>query len=306
MLTSLRMVRYGVNNFSRNAWLTVAATAVMTITLLIVFTTFAARGVLVDTVSDISSRIDMSIYLKNDVREDDVATITNDLESLSNVQRVRYISPEDARRAQVDQQKGDQETLQALSEATNRLPATVRISLHDINDVSQLNSFVDSNQVYIDNRDTEREPSFAGERRQAIENITKWVSFAERIGGIATLVFIVISALIVFNTIRMAIFNRKEEIAMMKLIGADRNFIRGPFIVEASMYGFVAGVVATILGVVLLYAVREPLVEYGLPVATTINDTVALIGLVLLGMIILGILIGVISSYFATRKYLKI
>ena len=65
-------------------------------------------------------------------------------------------------------------------------------------------------------------------------------------GSIATVVFVVISSLVVFNTIRMAIFNRKDEIEMMKLIGAERSFIRGPFIVEAIMYGFIAAIIATV------------------------------------------------------------
>ena len=119
------------------------------------------------------------------------------------------------------------------------------------------------------------------------------------------MVFIVISSLIVFNTIRMAIFTRKEEISMMKLIGADRNFIRGPFIVEASMYGFIAGIIATVIGIVLMNILRQPLKNYGFSIDTMLNGAVTYLPLVAIGIIAIGIVIGIVSSYLATRKYLN-
>lgn len=305
-LTFVRMCRYGVNNFSRNAWLTIAATAVMTITLLVVFISLAARNVLVDTVADISNKVDMSIYLKSDTPQSAANTIQNDLKQLSNVKSVTYISSAQARKDNAERNKNDSDVLEALNEATNRLPATVRINLIDINDTSQLEDFVKNNQTVKTYIDPARQPSFAGERREAIKSITSWVSFAERVGLIATIVFVTISSLIVFNTIRMAIFNRKEEIQMMKLIGADRNFIRGPFVVEAVVYGFIAATLATGLGVAGLYAAKDKLTSYAIAVEPTIEYVTLYIGFVLLGMIILGALIGTISSLLATRRYLKI
>ena len=305
-ITFVRMCRYGINNFSRNAWLTIAATAVMTITLLVVFVTLAARNVLVDTVDEIRDKVDMSIYVKTDIKDADVKKIQTDLEKLSSVRAVTYVSPAQARESFAEQNKGDAGTLDALNEATNQFPGTFRINPVDINDTSELQKFVETNDIVKKNLDPNREPSFAGERKSAIENIGRWVEFAERAGLVASAIFIAISSLIVFNTIRMAIFNRKDEIQMMKLIGADRNFIRGPFIVEAIVYGFIAAVVATVLGVVILYASAEKLLSYGVLVDNTIGFVTSYIGFVLLGMILLGAIIGVISSLLATRRYLKI
>src|SRR3954463_8948712 len=87
-ITFLRMCRYGVNNFSRNAWLTIAATAVMTITLLIIFMTLVARQVLVDTVDEIKSKVDMSIYVKTDTTDDQAQAIKKAIEKLSSVKTV--------------------------------------------------------------------------------------------------------------------------------------------------------------------------------------------------------------------------
>lgn len=304
-ITFVRMCRYGVNNFSRNAWLTVAATAVMTITLLIVFATLAARNTLASSVDVIRQNVDMSVYIKTDTSEEDVTKIQKGLDGLATVESVDYVSPEEARERYAQANSTDQDTLNALNEATNRNPGTFNVQLVDIDDTAELKKFVESNDTVKANIDENRPPSFAGERKTAIEGIAKGVVFAERFGLVATVVFVVISALIVFNTIRMAIFNRKDEIEMMKLIGADKSFIRGPFIVEAVVYGFIAAILATILGVAGLLALKGRLIG-GIEMQPTIDFVLAYIGFVLLGMILLGAVIGIVSSLLATRRYLKI
>lgn len=306
-ITFVRMCHYGINNFSRNAWLTIAATAVMTITLLVVFVTIAARNVLLDTVSQIRDKVDMSIYVQTDISSDDVLKIKTGLLGLtSSVRSVRYVSPEEARSNFAQANKGDAGTLNALNEATNEFPGTFRISPVDINKTDELRHFVNSDPTLKKDIDPNRAPSFAGDRKTAIENIGRWVGFAERAGLIASIIFIAISSLIIFNTIRMAIFNRRDEIQMMKLIGADRNFIRGPFIVEAIVYGFIAAIIATALGIGLLYASKTTLLNYGIVIDNTVRIATAYIIPVLFSMIALGAIIGIISSLLATRRYLKI
>lgn len=305
-ITTMRMVRYGVNNFSRNAWLTIAATAVMTITLLIVFTTLVARNTLVTTVDSIRDQVDMSVYLKLDATDAEITKATNKIKSLDSVRGVSLISPEDQRSEYAKDNANDPIKLEALNEADNQFPPTLRVSVEDINDTSELSSFVSNDKETKELVNPTREPSFAGDRKAAIEGIARGVTFAERAGLVITVIFIVISSLIVFNTIRMAIFNRKEEIQMMKLIGADRSFIRGPFIVEAVVYGFIAAVIATGTGILGLLSAQEKLTEYEIAIGPTVDFVTTYIGFILLGMIVLGALIGVISSLLATRRYLKL
>jgi len=304
-ITFIRMCRYGVNNFSRNAWLTIAATAVMTITLLIVFATLAARSTLVSSVDVIRENVDMSIYVKNDTSVDAVKKIQGGLEDLKSVKSVSYVSPDDARKAFAVANGEDTDALKALNEATNRFPGTFNVQLVDINDTTELRKFTETDKTVKESLDPNRPPSFAGDRRSAIEGIAQGVVFADRVGIIATIVFVVISSLIVFNTIRMAIFNRRDEIEMMKLIGADKSFIRGPFIVEAVVYGFIAALLATGLGLAGLYAVKDRLIG-GIEIQPTIDFVSSYLGFVLLGMILLGAVIGIFSSLLATRRYLKI
>ena len=305
-LTFVRMCRYGINNFTRNAWLTVAATAVMTITLLIIFATVIASNVLADSVAELSKKVDMSIYLRTGTTEQQAKPVIHALKRLSNVENVAFISSEQARAQNAQNNKTDQDVLEAISQATNKLPAVIRINLKNINDTAQLDEFVKKNKELKSIGDPNRAPSFAGSRRNAIENIGRWANFAQRAGLAASILFVVISSLIVFNTIRMAIFNRKDEIEMMKLIGAEKSFIRGPFLVEAVVYGCIAAVLATTIGVSLFVAASEKLQSYGIATANTTTALTMYLGVVLLVMIGLGALIGVISSALATRRYLKI
>lgn len=305
-LTFVRMCRYGVNNFSRNMWLSIAATAVMTITLLIIFMTIVARQVLVDTVDAIKGKTDMSIYVRTDTSAQDAESIQDAIKQLPGVNTVRYISPEDARKTFAKDNKSDAQTLEALNEAVNKFPGTLRVNIVDINDPSQLDQFVKTNELYKAHADPNRQPSFNGQRRDAIKKIGQAVQFAERTGLIASVVFIIISSLIIFNTIRMAIFNRKEEIQMMKLIGADRGFIRGPFVVEAIVYGFIAALIATGLGIAALYGVKDKLAAYDIAIGHTVELVAEYIPFVILLMIVAGAIIGIVSSLLATRKYLKI
>lgn len=305
-LTFIRMCRYGVNNFTRNAWLTIAATAVMTITLLIIFTSVAARSVLLDTVGELRNKVDMSIYLKTETTDDQADEVIQELLQLSSVRSVDFVSAEEARERIAQENKEDIQYLEALKEATNRNPGILRIIVEDINDTAELSSFVETNETLKKYLDENREPSFAGERKESIAKIGSAVGFAEQAGIIVGSVFVAISSLIIFNTIRMAIFNRKEEIQMMKLIGADSSFIRGPFVVEAIVYGFIAAVLATGIGIGLLYAVAPALTSAEVSVQPVIDFVTFYLGFVLLGMILAGAIIGVVSSLLATRRYLKL
>lgn len=306
-LTWLRMIRYGVNNFTRNAWLTTAATAVMTITLLIIFTTVVARTMLNDTVSQLREDISLSIFLKSEIEENDVNTLQQKLEDEDNVKRVTFVSSEEGREIYIQQNldPNDIEGLKTLAESEVTIPAKFDINVEDPDKLDSIEKLIKEDDDFED-------WLFVGasqldsDTRSAIGTISDWASTAERAGLIGTIIFVAISMLIVFNTIRMAIFNRREEIDMMKLIGADKGFIRGPFVVEAVMYGFFAAVIATTLGYFGLITFQAQIASYGIAVNDLMSTLILFSPLVLLAMILLGSVIGIISSRLAVRRYLKV
>lgn len=306
VLSFLRVIKYGFDNFKRNSWLSIAATAVMTITLLIIFVVFASRMVLGDTISDLSSKVDMSIYLKTETKDKVGDELKTKVEKLKSVKSVAYVSAEDARKKIAEENKDNHEVLEAIKVATNKNPATLRVVVADINDTSELEGFVKNDDQIQENLSDDYPPSFAGERRETIKSIGRAVGFIQEIGIAIGVVFVAISSLIIFNTIRMAIFNRREEIQMMKLIGADKSFIRGPFLVESVIYGIIASLIASGVGIWGLFRASGTLANYQISVQPILGFLTNYFPVVIVGMMLIGAVIGIISSILATIKYLRL
>ncbi len=303
-ITFLRIFHYGLHNFTRNAWLSTAATAVMTVTLLIIITTITARMIFSDTIQQVRQKIDVSVYLKDDAEPTDVNRFANELKRVPIVTSVEYVSKEQAREIFRQQNKGELAELEALGELKgNPFPASLRIKTKDPNKLEELNTIInkaENNQLQSD------PPSNSGERKAAIDSIARVSQFSETAGFVAAIIFVIISVMIIFNTIRMAIFNRKDEIEMMKLIGAEKSFIRGPFIVEAALYGALAAALSLVIIYALLLTRAGDLARYEIEVTNTLNFFKTWPILIIPAQMIIGMVIGVFSSLLAMRRYLKL
>lgn len=303
-ITLLRIFRYGLNNFTRNAWLTTAATAVMTVTLLIIITTFTAQMIFNDTIQQVRQKLDISVYLKDDSDQRQVNRFAQEIKAVPIVISVEYISKEQARDIFTQQNKSELGQLEALGEInTNPFPASLRIKTRDPNQIAQLNAVINKPE----NKALQSEqPSNSGERKAAIDTIARVSQFSELAGLVAGGIFVVISVMIIFNTIRMAIFNRRDEIEMMKLIGAEKSFIRGPFIVEASLYGALAATISLIVIYVLLLTRASSLSNFEIEVGPTLAFFKQWPVLIVLAQLAVGVLIGIFSAFLAIRRYLKL
>lgn len=303
-ITFTRIIRYGLNNFSRNAWLSVAATVVMVITLSVILGAFTLRMIFADTISQIRQKIDVSIYLKDEVTDLQREQFISAIKTVPIVTSIDYITKDQAKEAYVQQNKAYYERLQALGELdSNPLPASLRVKTNDPNKLSLINDLINQDQYKALQGET---ASISGERKAAIDNIAKVSQFTEIVGLVASVFFVIISIMIIFNTIRMAIFNRRDEIEIMKLIGAEKSFIRGPFIVEAALYGFLAAIVSIIIMYFGLLAAGPALANYEIEINPTITFFTTWPILIVLVQIVVGIAIGILSSLLAMRRYLKV
>ena len=302
----MRVVRYGVSNFSRNAWLTTAATIVMILTLTIVLATFTSQLVFTDTIDQLRQKIDVSVYLKDEISDDNKDKLEDAIRDLPIVTSIDYVSKEEAREKFIQDSKGNIAQLQAIDalDGKNPLPASLRVHVNDTNKLNLINDLINKDEY----KEMQSKPaSISGSRKEAIENIAKGAQFTSIGGLVISVIFVVISIMIIFNTIRMAIFNRRDEIEIMKLIGAEKSFIRGPFIVEASLYGIIAAVISTVLvyGILVILA-RPDIAEYGIKAAPTLQFFNTWPVVIMLAEIGLGVLIGMFSSLLAMRRYLKV
>ena len=187
----------------------------------------------------------------------------------------------------------------------NTMQATMRIKVLDPNNLDGVRDIVENNAIFQANLDNEKEPTYNVNQAE-IETINSWATIAKNGGLILGAIFLVISILVIFNTIRMAIFSRREEIHMMKLVGADIGFIRGPFLVEAEISGVISGLLATTAVLAGFRFLAPNLSGYGIDVSaiSKLMDTNMLVAVYAV-MILIGMVIGTISARLAIKKYLK-
>ncbi|MDR3298406.1 MAG: permease-like cell division protein FtsX [Candidatus Nomurabacteria bacterium] len=304
--TTARVLKYGTQSFARNTWLTVAAIAIMTITLLVMSATLIVTSAMGTAIDMVREQVDMSIYIKQESTRSEVDEMVGRLSQLPSVRGVRIVSYEEAFIESTEKMISennitDEDVIEEMMMAPNKFPWTLNVKIADLNDPSELEYFVNNDESMRGKLDV-KPPSFASSHRETIDNIAATMNAIKMGGLIAAGVFAVIAILVVFNTVRMAIFNRKEEIQMMKLIGASKGFVRGPFVVEAMLYGVVA---AGISGVLVGVGVSFLDGKFG----GTLTPTVAFIRewwiLLAAGLLVGGMLLGIFSALLATKKYLK-
>lgn len=304
-ITFGRIIKTGGQNFFRNITLAVAAMAVMVITLTIVLLSLIATATFNNTIKGLTDKIEISVYLKDSVKQDQTQKLLTDLKGVQNVAEIEYKSKEDVLNEQ-QKDTGDNVDIQrALAQIDNPFPATIHIKPVDPDNLETIQAYLEQPDVVaLQSSDT----SYSGSRREAIEQITVAASFLQRAGLIGVAIFAAVSMLIIFNTIRMAIFNRRDEIQIMRLLGASTWYIRGPFVVETIIYGIFSAIISISLlnSLFVVSASAFDANSLGLLDITYANKYFGdNFWLILAGQTIIGILIGAVSSMIATRRYLK-
>jgi len=302
MLTTLfRIIKYGFLGFWRNGWLSTATLSIIVLALL-VFEGLIISNVLTKTaLTSLQEKIDISIYFKSNTSEDDILKIKKSLESLAEVKGVEYISRDRALEIFKERHKDDPTITQSLEELKeNPLLASLNIKAHDPKEYATIADYLEKADFKV-----WFEKVTYAQNAIVIERLGRIIDTAEK-GGLILIIFLaLIAVLITFNTIRLAIYSSREEIGIMRLVGASNSFIRGPYVVEGIIYGLVAGILSVIIALPIIYFV-SPYVKIFISEMNLWNYfTAHLIGI--LGyQLLFGVGLGVISSVIAIRKYLRI
>lgn len=305
MITQWRIFKTGLVNFARNLTLAVAAIAVMVITLTIILFSAITSATFSNTIQQITDKIDISVYLKDDVTAEKREELIDKFKALQNVKSVEFVSKDQALEDYKKANQDKPDLLAAISQTDNPLPASLRIKPKDPNKIEEIRSFIESPEIKALQSDA---TSYSGERKDAIDNITKATRFFQTAGLVGVIVFALVSMLIIFNTIRMAIFNRRDELQIMRLLGASTWFIRGPFVVETIAYGVIASLIS--IGIChFLFVISSSTLgasSFGLlDIEYASRYFTDNFWLILTAQMAIGILIGAASSVIATQRYLK-
>ncbi|MBO7561002.1 permease-like cell division protein FtsX [Candidatus Saccharibacteria bacterium] len=305
----VRVVKYGASGFVRNIWLSAAATVVMAITLIILFVTVIASSILASTADAMREKIDITIFLKPNTSERVLDKLTRVVSEDPNTKTVTTSSSEQEAEKLIADSSEYENFNEILDDdmknaILSQMPAIMRIKVFDLNKIDDLKKIVETDEMFIKYIHEEKEPTYDVNQAE-IATVTSWANIARAAGIVLGVIFLAISTLIIFSTIRMAIFSRREEIYMMKLVGADKGFIRGPFIIEAEICGIIAGVISSTSSYFLFKFVAPKLADYGISVEqiSGIMNSNRLV-FVILAFIAGGFIIGRISSRLAVSRYL--
>ncbi len=303
-VTLTRIIKTGMINFVRNAWLGIAAMAVMIITLTIILFSLITNATFANTIAQITDKIDISVYLKDTTDQAAGEKLTADLRALPNTKEVTYLTKDQALERYKEQNADNPALLAAINETNNPLPATIQIKPRELNKIEDIRTFLSTTE----NQALWEDVSYRDDRKAAIDKIAHATDLLRRAGIVAVAVFAFISVLIIFNTIQMAIFNRRDELTIMRLLGATTWYIRGPFVVETVLYGVISAIISIVLINSLFVASSSALQASSLGLLdisyanTYFKEHFWQLLTLQLGI---GILIGAVSSVIATRRYLK-
>jgi cell division transport system permease protein len=301
-----RVFRAGFISFWRNGYVSLASVLVMTVTLFVIATIIFVGAMLHSTLEGIKDKVDVNVYFVTTAGEDQILSLKKTIESQPDVESVTYTSREAALASFRERHASDQLTLAALDELNdNPLGASLNIKAKDPSQYQSIADFVAQKAAALSPESSIIDKINYSENKAAIDALNRIIDSSNKIGLLIMAFFILIAILITFNTIRLAIYTAREEIAVMRLVGASKMFIRGPFMTVGLMYGLAGALIVLIL----LYPITLGLGGLTERLGTGLNLFDYYLGnffqifLIIIGS---GLILGAISSYLAVKKYLKI
>lgn len=301
MLTTIkRIIKSGWSGFTRNIGLSIATIFILIMVISLVTSLFLLQRTTQFLVSALQERMDISVYFKPESKEQEILTVKKEVEKLPEVKNVEYISKDEALARFTEKHKDDAVITESLKElGSNPLFASLNIKAWQAAQYEGVVDFLGQNSAknLISKIDY-------SQKKPVIERLFSATSDINKLGIILSVAMALVAILIIFNTVRLAIYNSKEEIEIMRLVGASNWFIRYPFIVQGVIFGFLATLITCFLfSAFLLFA--GPKIEMfaaGLSLSEYFFDNFFFIFFI---QLVTGIGIGVVSSLIAIRQYLK-
>lgn len=299
-----RIVRSGLINFRRNGIISLASVLVVTVTLSVISFLIFLQAVLHFSLSEIRDKVDVTIYFSVNASQDKIDSVKSSIEKLPEVSSVSFTSREQALQNFKDRHSNDYLTLQALSELDeNPLGASLNIKAKDTSQYESIANFLEGETGLAKENSAIIDKINYHQNKLVIDRLTSIIKGAETLGFGVTLILILISIIITFNTIRLTIYISREEIGVMRLVGAENKYIRGPFIIEGIIYGLLATIITLILFLPITYWLGSNMTTFlGLNLFDYYLSNFFQIFIIIF---ISGIFLGSLSSILAIRKYLN-
>lgn len=300
-----RVLRNALRNFRRNVWLSIATTVIMTLTLLTISFLYVVNVLGVQVLSTIEQKVDIAVIFKDSTSEDQISTIKKDIELRSDVDSTRLITADQAREDFRRRHADDPYIEEALRELeVNPLPSSMFIVAKDPRFYETINSALQSDKYapFIEKVNFQNSKAI-------IEKMIRIMDTVKNAGIIITATFSLLVILIMFNTIRLAIYSFREEIDIMRLVGASRWYIQGPFLIESVLVAIISVVISTAVLYLSLNATTIQINQFFFAGQDAqfdiyqyfVSHWVQAVGI----QIVAAVGLAVVSSYIAVRRYLR-
>ena len=304
--TFKRILVGGARNFSRSGLVSFATVLIMTVTLIIIGSLIFLSAILTNTLAAIEDKVDVNVYFVTDASESDILSAKNQLEKLDQVAQVTYTSREEAITQFRVRHADDELTLEALDQlGDNPLGASLAVKATDPTQYETIVNFL-SNDANVS-------PSGARiidhvnyyQNKTVIDRLTNAIDATQTAGLVIVILFSIASVIIALATVRLAIYTARDEIGVMRLVGASNMYIRGPFIVAGIISGAVSGLIALALFYPAVWYGGARLASWlgGFNLFTYYLQNFPMIFGIIVGS---GMLLGGIASFLGVRKYLSI
>ena len=301
-----RIIKSGFFAFFRNGFISLSSVLVMIITLSVIASVIFMSAILNSSLEEIRNKVDVNVYFFTTTQESDILALKKSIEKLPEVKQVEYVSAEEELAAFKARHQNDQFTLQALDELSdNPLGAKLNIKAKEPQQYEGIASFLQGENILSQKGQSIVDNVNYAKNKTAIDKLSKIISSSQKLGFFFTLLLIIVSILITFNTIRLVIFISRDEISVMRLVGASGLYIRGPFVVSGVLYGVLSGIFTLIIfyPITLWLGKISSNFFIGFNIFDYYISNFAQIFLIVVGS---GIFIGAVSSYLAVKRYLKI
>ena len=301
-----RVFRAGLTNFWRNGFVSLSSLVVMFIALFIIISLIFMSAIMKFSLESIKDKVDINVYFTTNAGEADIFSLKKSIETISEVSSVAYISKEEALANFKERHKDDSLTLEAIEElGENPLTASLSIKAKEPSQYEGIAKFLGGEDVNSPANNPIIEKVNYYQNKVVIEKLTKIIEAVNTFGFWIAILFLFIAIIITFNTIRLAIFISRDEISVMRLVGASGRYVKGPFVVSGILYGIVSATLVIIVFFGLTYWLGGLSKNFfvNLDLFDFYLKNFAQIFLIIFGS---GIALGAISSYLAVRKYLKI
>lgn len=301
-----RIIKAGFFNFWRSGYVSLASMLVMIVTLSVIGSVLFVGTVLNITLAELRNKVDVNVYFTTSAPEEDILSLKTRIEGMPEVLRVEYVSREAALEEFQKRHENDEITLQALKElGENPLGASLNIKAKEPSQYESLSNFLSQENILSADGKQIIEKINYFQNKVAIDKLTRIIDSAERMGYGLTIALVIISILITFNTVRLAIYISREEISVMQLVGASKNYVRGQFVITGVIYGLIAGFVTVFLFFPLTYWLGTLTENFfiGFNIFSYYLSNIIQMSFIIVGS---GVGIGAASSILAVRKYLKL